>query len=137
MATVKHEIVVQMPAAQVWDAVRDVGNIHRRLVPGFVVDTVLEEGARVVTFANGLVVREAIVTCDDAERRLVWAIVNERLSHYNASTQVFEVTGGTRIVWIAELLPNERAPAISATIEAGLAAMKAHLDTPEATTPLR
>jgi hypothetical protein len=30
----------------VWDAIRDVGAIHKRLVPGFVVNCVLEDGAR-------------------------------------------------------------------------------------------
>lgn len=39
----------------VWDAARDVGALHTRLVPGFAVDTQLEEGARIVTFANGVV----------------------------------------------------------------------------------
>ena len=43
---------------------------YTRLVPGFVVDTRLEDGARVVTFGNGLVARELIVDND-----VVWAVV--------------------------------------------------------------
>jgi hypothetical protein len=46
-------------------ALRDVGALHTRLVPGFVVDTRLEAGARIVTFANGMTVREQIVTVDE------------------------------------------------------------------------
>src|SRR5262249_28453542 len=65
MATIRKEMVVRADAAAVWDAVRDVGALHERLVPGFVVDTKLEPGARVVTFANGMVARELIVTVDD------------------------------------------------------------------------
>ena len=111
------------------DKVRDVGAVHTRLAPGFVVDTVLEPGARIVTFANGLVARETIIDCDDETRRLAWAISNERLSHYHASLQVFaEGRGGTRLVWIADLQPDSMKDRIAATIEAGLAAMKAHLD---------
>jgi hypothetical protein len=34
--------------------VRDVGAVHRRLVPGIVVDARLDGDARVVTFANGM-----------------------------------------------------------------------------------
>jgi hypothetical protein len=56
----------------VWERIRDVGALHRRLVPGFVLDTRLE-GARWVTFANGMVVKEPIVTIDDEHRRLVWS----------------------------------------------------------------
>ena len=51
-------------ASEVWSAVRDIGALHTRLVPGFVTDTKLEPGARVVTFVNG-VLREPIVALDD------------------------------------------------------------------------
>jgi Polyketide cyclase / dehydrase and lipid transport len=73
MASVEREIQTRAPVEAVWDAVRDVGALHTRLVPGFVVDTVLDRGVRVVTFANGLVARETIVTLDDERRRLVWS----------------------------------------------------------------
>ena len=53
-------------AADVWDALRDVGALHTRLAVGFVTDGRMEPGARVVTFANGVVARELIVAVDDA-----------------------------------------------------------------------
>ncbi len=40
-------------------AVRDFGAVHQRLVPGFVVDSRLDGDACVLTFANGMVAREA------------------------------------------------------------------------------
>ena len=52
-----------------WDAIRDVGAIHRRLAPGFVVDTKMDGDARIVTFGNGLVARELIVDIDEDHRR--------------------------------------------------------------------
>jgi hypothetical protein len=58
MATIRKEISIAARAEEVWDAVRDVGALHTRLVPGFVIDTRLEPGARIVTFANGMVARE-------------------------------------------------------------------------------
>ena len=69
MATIHKEISIAAPVDKVWAAVRDVGAVHERLVPGLVADTQLEEGARVVTFANGLVIRERFVTIDDANMR--------------------------------------------------------------------
>jgi len=88
MASIRKEILLQSSPEKVWAAVRDVGALHTRLVPGFVVDTRLEEGARVVTFGNGVVARELIVDLDDEARRLVWAVVGGRLTHHNASVQV-------------------------------------------------
>ena len=127
MASIHQEISIEAPAERVWDAVRDVGAIHERLAPGFVTDTVLEDGgvARVVTFANGLVARELIVSVDPERRRVAWSVVGGRLSHHNASAQAFaDGDGACRIVWIADFLPDEHAPAIAGMIEQGLQAMQ-------------
>jgi hypothetical protein len=117
--------VVERPVAEVWDALADVGALHTRLVRGFVTDCRLEPGARVVTFANGLVARELIVSVDAERRRVAWSVVGGRLSHHNASAQAFaEGDGACRIVWIADFLPDEHAPAIAAMVEQGLQAMR-------------
>ena len=118
MASIRKEIVVDVDPKRVWDAVRDVGAPHTRLAPGFLVDTRMEEGARIVTFANGLVARELIV----------WAVVGGRLTNHNASMQEFDEDGRSRVVWIADLLPNELAPTIAGLIEQGLATMKKTLE---------
>jgi hypothetical protein len=129
MASIRKEILLQSSPEKVWAAVRDVGALHTRLVPGFVVDTRLEEGARVVTFGNGMVARELIVDLDDGARRLVWAVVGGRLTHHNASVQVFaHGAGGSRLVWIADLLPNEVAGDIRGMIEQAAAVMQRTLD---------
>jgi len=129
MASVRREVVIEVSPEQLWAAVRDVGALHTRLVAGFVTDCRLEGDARVVTFANGMVARELIVDLNDADRRLVWAAVGGRLSHHNASAQVFaEGAGRSRLVWTADFLPNELAPAIAAMIEQGIVAMKKTLE---------
>jgi hypothetical protein len=98
-------------------------------VPGFVTDTRLEPGARVVTFGNGMVVREPIVTLDDADRRLVWSAEGGRASRYNASAHVFpESDGGARVVWQADFLPDSIAGDIDAAMSAGAAVMRKTLD---------
>jgi carbon monoxide dehydrogenase subunit G len=128
MASIRREIVIQATPERVWDALRDVGAIHTRLAPGFVANVVLEEGARIVTFGNGMTARELIVDLDDAARRLVWSARGGRMTHHNASAQVFPEGEGTRFVWIADLLPHELAPAIAGMIEQGLAAIKQTLE---------
>jgi hypothetical protein len=128
MATIRREIRTAARPGDAWDAMRDVGALHTRLVPGFVTGTRLEPGARIVTFGNGMVVREAIVTIDDDECRLVWSASGGSLTHHNGSAQVFAAPDGARVVWIADLLPNEAANAIGAMMDQGMAAMKLTLD---------
>ncbi len=129
MASIRKEIPLESSAENVWAAVRDVGALHQRLVPGFVVDTRLEEGARIVTFGNGMVVRELIVDLDDESRRLAWSARGGRLTHHNASVQVFaDGARRCRLVWIADLLPNELAGEIRAMIDQAAAVMKKTLD---------
>ena len=124
MASIRKEILLDARPEEVWDAVRDIGALHTRLVPGFVTDTRLEEGARIVTFGNGMVVREVIVDLDDMARRLVWS-AKGRLTHHNASAQVFpDGDKQTKLVWTADLLPNELAGDIRAMMEMGAAAMQ-------------
>ena len=129
MASIRTEISIDAHPDVVWDAVLDVGALHQRLVPGFVVDTRLEDGARIVTFASGLVVRELIVDLDDRTRRLAWAARGGRLAHHNASAQVLvDGDGRTRLVWIADLLPDEVAGDVRAMMEHGAAVMKKTLE---------
>jgi len=124
MATIRKEFLIEAAPETVWDAMRDVGALHTRLVPGFVTDCKLAGNVRIVTFGNGAVAREVIVEVDDEARRIVWSATGERLSHHNASSQVFAEGGKTKVVWIADLLPNEMKPAIVKMIDAGAAAMQ-------------
>jgi carbon monoxide dehydrogenase subunit G len=129
MATIRNEILIRASPESVWSAVRDVGEVHRRLCPGVLVDARMDGDARVVTFANGFVVRELIVDVDDEARRFCWAAVGGRLSHHNASMQVFpDGSGGTRLVWIADLLPDALLPDIRGLMEMGAAALKKTLE---------
>ena len=125
MASIHKEILIDASPDHVWDALRDFGAVHTRLAPGFVLDTRLDGDARIVTFANGTVAREILVDCDDAKRRLAYAIVSERLKQHSASAQVFaESDGRTRFVWIADVLPNEVAPYMDAQMDLGMHAMQ-------------
>jgi len=125
MASIHKDIPLPAPAADVWDAVRDFGALHTRLVPGFVLETKLDGEARIVSFANGNVARELLVDCDDARRRLVYAAISERVKQHSASVQV--ITDGEarcRLLWTADVLPHEIAPYIDAQMDLGAAAMQ-------------
>jgi carbon monoxide dehydrogenase subunit G len=125
MASIHKDILIAAPAHEVWDALRDFGALHTRLVPGFVLDTRLDGEARIVTFANGTVARELKIDCDDARQRLVYAIHSEKMTQHNASVQVF-ADGDTkcRLSWIVDVLPHEIAPYISGQMDQAALAMQ-------------
>ena len=124
MASIHNDIPLPASVHDVWDAVRDFGALHQRLVPGFVTACTLDSDARIVTFANGSVAREELIDCNDARQRLVYAISNERLKHYSASVQVV-ADGETRcrLVWTIDMLPNELAPYVQGQTKEAVAAI--------------
>ena len=129
MGSIRKELSVEATRAHVWAAIRDVGAIHERLARGFVTGTRLDGDARVVTFSNGVVVRERIVDVNDAEYRVAYAIVDGRPSHHHASMQVLaDGERRSRIVWITDLLPDDLLGSFGSMIEQGCAAMKATLE---------
>jgi carbon monoxide dehydrogenase subunit G len=131
MASIQKEILIEASPENVWAAVRDVGAVHQRLVPGVLVDARLDGDARVVTFASGAVARELLVDVDDKARRFAYAVVEGplRATHHNASMQVFaNGKGRSRLVWITDVLPNDLAASISTLVEQGSAAMKQTLE---------
>ena len=124
MATVRKEFRSARSADEVWAVLRKFDAVNE-MAPGFVTATKMEpSGARVVTFANGSEVREWLVSSNDAERRLVYAITDHpKIQHYSAAAQVIEDGDGCRFVWTVDFMPDGMAEMQAASMEAGLAAM--------------
>jgi len=129
MASIRREISINAPAEHVWDAIRDAGAVHTRLAREFVRDARLEDGCRVVTFANGEIVRERIVDIDDRARRLAYAVIDWRTTHHNASFQVVpDEDRRCRIVWITDLLPDSLVELVAGFVDQGCVAIKSTLE---------
>lgn len=129
MASIHKEALLDASPDRVWDAVRDFGAVHTRLARGFVTNCTMDDDARIVTFANGTTARELLVDCDDARRRLVYAIVGERIKQHSASFQIVDDGAGrSRFIWTVDVLPNDIAPYISAQMDLGMLAMKTTLE---------
>ena len=125
MASIHKDIPLDAHPNDVWSAVRDFGALHTRLVPGFVLDTRLDGDARIVSFANGTVARELLVDCDEARRRLVYAVISERIKQHSASVQVFsDGDARSRLVWTVDVLPNEIASYMNAQMDQAALAMQ-------------
>jgi len=129
MASIRREAVVDIPIEDVWDAVRDYGALHERLAPGFATDTRLEGEDRIVTFFNGTVVRERLISLSDEQRRLVWTIVDGPWTHHNGSVELHPEDGNrTRFVWTTDILPHETADATVPLVEQGMEVIRKTLE---------
>src|SRR5215207_2909648 len=110
MASIIREFVIDADPTDVWEALRDFGAVHERLVPGFVVACDLDKpDSREVTFFNGAIAREVLVGIDEDARRLAYSVVEGPLgsTHHNASAQVGANGGdGSRFIWITDVLPD-------------------------------
>jgi hypothetical protein len=129
MASIRREIVIDANPEEVWSAVRDWDALHERLAAGFVVGCRRDGDARLVTFASGMTVREEILACDEAHRRLAWTIVDGPYTHHNGAAEVFaDGDGRARLVWTSDLRPDALADPTAAGMEQGLAAIRRTLE---------
>ncbi|MGZ6009479.1 MAG: SRPBCC family protein [Rhizomicrobium sp.] len=130
MATVRKEMHLNVPATKVWEALADFQNVHTRLAPGFVTSSCPDgDAARIITFSNGSIAKESLVTMDEGRRRLVYVVASERLTHHNASAEIVpDGADRCRFIWTTDFLPDALAPYIDAQMSEGAKAMKQALE---------
>ena len=132
MASIIRETQIDASADDVWDAVRDFGAVDKRLVPGFVVESLSDgDSARLVTFFNGGTAREVLVGVDDDARRLAYSVVDGPLgaTHHNASAQVFAAgENAARFVWITDVLPDKLGAPVGQLMDRGIGVIKQTLE---------
>ena len=130
MTMIRRTFTVNASVDAVWDVLRDVGAVHTRLAPRFVTDTVmLAPDRRRVSFVNGAIVTEQIVSLDDDEHRLAYTILERAAEHHHAS---FEVLPGDDahhavVVWTTDVMRGEIAETFRATMVAAVPVIVATL----------
>jgi len=123
MATVIKQIEIAASAGKAWALLRDVGAAHLAF-PGVLTDSRLDGDVRTVTFANGQVVRERIVTIDDARRRLAYGVIEGRFSHHSSSIEVIAAgPQNCRAIWTTDFLPDQAADIVAPLVDLGAAAL--------------
>lgn len=133
MASICEEAVLESSADDVWEVIGDFAAGPRLMAPGFVLDSQAEGDCRVVTFADGTVVRERRIGVDHDARRIVYAVVdgNVQPEHDNAAMQVLaDGEQRCRLTWIRDVLPDELAAPMAKAMSAGIAVIKRTLSEP-------
>jgi len=131
MASIHREVVIDADPDDVWNALRE-WDAADKLAVGRVVECRRDGDARIVTLANGAVLREEILGCDDDNRRLAYTIVDGGpYSHHHASAEVRAEPGGrARFVWIVDFRPDSLRETAATSMAATLEAIKRTLERP-------
>jgi hypothetical protein len=128
MTMIRRTFTVTAAPDEAWGVFRDIGAVHTRLAPGFVTDTVvLAPDKRRVTFANGAIVTEQIVSVDDDARRLAYTILERAAEHHHASLEVLPSDDGATIVWTTDVMRGPVAETFRATMVAAVPVITAAL----------
>ncbi|MFV8052173.1 SRPBCC family protein [Mycobacterium sp. 48b] len=131
MASIQIEFDVEADSSLVWQVIGDWAEGPVRMAPGFVASCQADGDVRVVTFADGFVARERLVSRDDPARRIAYSLIGDsaRPEHDNAVMQV--VADGPqrcRFLWSRDVLPNEAAGPLRAAMETAAPIIKAALE---------
>ncbi len=127
MTSIDRDCEIDAPAADVWAVLREPLGVLRAFA-GVLTDATLDGDVRVVTFANGNVVRERIVTVDDERMRIAYHVVGGSFEHHHASMQIVP-NGDTRcrFVWISDFVPDAPRTFVEPLVDAGCAAIARNL----------
>jgi hypothetical protein len=136
MASIYHQVAVEVSADKAWAALRLVGEAHELFAP-VLIDGRLEGEIRTVRFANGMVVRERIIDVDDERRRVAYsALDGPGMTYHHASMQVVDAGAGRcQFIWITDFLPSDIVSNLAPLIAQGAGALKNNLETRSAALP--
>ncbi|CRZ14501.1 SRPBCC family protein [Mycolicibacterium neworleansense] len=131
MASIRIELDIAADTARVWQVIGDWAQGPVRMAPGFVVSSEADGDVRVVTFADGFIARERLVSHDDPARRIAYSLIGDtaRPEHDNAVMQVLAAgPNRSRFLWVRDVLPHDAAGPLRAAMEQAAPIIKAALE---------
>ncbi|MGW4096145.1 SRPBCC family protein [Mycobacterium sp. NPDC004974] len=131
MASIHIEFDVEADSSRVWQVIGDWAEGPVRMAPGFVASSEADGDVRVVTFADGFVARERLVSRDEPIRRIAYSLIGDaaRPEHDNAVMQV--VADGPhrcRFLWSRDVLPDDAAGPLRAAMEQAAPIIKSAME---------
>jgi hypothetical protein len=127
LGTVRYQINVNRPAAEVWDLVGAPERMSEWF-PDFVSSTV-EGNIRTVRTANGIPIPEEILVCDSILRRFQYRLDLPIVTHHRGTIDVLDLGDATTlIVYATEADPRIMALVIGAATARALREIKRQLE---------
>lgn len=125
--TIRHEIRIHRPAADVWALVGDAAALHTWF-PGITGCTV-DGTTRVIQMGNGTAMPEEILVRDDAQRRFQYRITAPLFVHHRGTIDVIDLGDETcLVVYSTEADPRTMALVIGGATAGALAELKQQME---------
>jgi hypothetical protein len=127
--TVRHDVRIHRPAADVWALAGDPARLHEWF-PG--IDEVEIEGTkRTITTSTGLPLPEELLVCDDRTRRFQYRLDIPIIAHHRGTIDVIDLHDGTCVVvYSTEADPRTMALTIGGGTRGALAELKRLMEAP-------
>jgi len=123
LGTVRQEIRINRPAADVWALAGDATRLHEWF-PG-IVDCKVDDTTRVITTCAGIPMPEEILIQDAVQRRFQYRITAPIFVHHRGTIDVIDLGDGTCLaVYSTEADPRTMALMIGAASRGALAELK-------------
>jgi hypothetical protein len=127
LGSIRHEIVIDRPAAQVWALAGDPARLHEWF-PG-ITSLTLEGNLRTITVAGGLTMPEEIVIRDESARRFEYSITLPIFKFHRGMIDVIELDEERcMVVYSTEADPRTMALVISGGCYRALQELKRQME---------
>lgn len=128
-ASVRREVRIARPAAEVWRVVGDPAGVHRWF-PGMA-DSSVDGAVRVITTDSGLPLPEEIVTLDHLQRRFQYRVTAPMFRHHLGTIDVHDLGDECLVVYATDAEPAAMAAMVGGATGAALLELRRLLEADE------
>jgi uncharacterized protein YndB with AHSA1/START domain len=126
--TIRHEIRIDRPAADVWALAGDATKLHHWF-PG-IVDCTVDGTTRIITTGTGMPMPEEILVCDNTQRRFQYRLAAPIITHHRGTIDVIDLGDDTcLVVYSTECDPRTMALVIGGGTAGALDELKRQMET--------
>jgi Polyketide cyclase / dehydrase and lipid transport len=125
--TIRHEIRIRRPAADVWALAGDATKLHHWF-PG-IVNCTVDGTTRIITTGTGIPMLEEILVCDNTQRRFQYRLNIPIIKHHRGTIDVIDLDDNTcLVVYSTECDPRTMALVIGGGTAGALAELKRQME---------
>jgi hypothetical protein len=125
--TIRHEVRIGRPAADVWVLAGDPSRLHHWF-PG-IVDCTVDGTSRTIVTGTGVEMSEQILVCDDTQRRFQYRLDLPIITHHRGTIDVIDLDDETcLVVYATECDPRTMALVIGGGTAGALAELKQQME---------